>query len=430
MDDATLDVLKRLMENFVYDKPPHVATILTSTPPKKISPALLLKGHDFNSEHLPGGMPDYYASEFLSYGFQAGTTHQCLQIYEQASRLVGDPNPEQEELSLQMMCQDLIQKVARTSPGMAQGEVRGNPRFFSEMAQKVYATYAIVKGFDKFDSEDYELEPGELCANTTTATAIACLIQLGRFAPAFRIFSCLFDQTCKLHNLEFIENPGMHGLGVNLPSLVDRVSQTLTNVAPDRLVSQRLDDAFGLLISAKRVGCKNLDPKLLDALVRAGLDDLKQKYWPLRSINGSNFWTSEEMKAMATRRILTFAQIRAAFCLLGERANISTVCRAIEAALEVECPKDAWEIRVWGDKMGIFEENATIKTEENGRQVEQAYEQRSSPQSIAQALLDLYQRGLIDRNDFSSMLSELGVAQELLCSEAEIEGSRVSNLAV
>ncbi|KAL5641694.1 hypothetical protein ACGC1H_001986 [Rhizoctonia solani] len=464
MNNVTLDVVAKLLDIPFTESLSDVAAILTSTPSTKISPALvnqfykactrridhpshlihqiwshcnviphpdgiisllkflvpngrfadatrlidqMLIGHDPESEHLPAGIPMYQVSNLLAYGIRAGATEQCLHIYDQASRLVGDlPSSGQGDLRytdhsllygtphLTLVFVRRFVKLSKRGPDQLQEwqkvRLEGNPRFFLDMAEKVYAAYAALEGFDQLDAEEHEIEPGSLRANSYTGVAIACLLELGRLAPALNMFASLFNQHFELHE-QFMNNPDVLGLGVNPPALVDRVLQTLIKLVPSPFASihanprlyniiihqltkrERLDEAFGLLEHSGNVERGNLSPKLLDNLVLARLKNIEYA-WNLDSFGGRQFLTPDRIKFMTTMRLYGYAQIFGVFQLLGQQVNVSTVRRTIAIAQRQEHSNVVRAIGTWGNSVGILDwkDSSTVegkkKQEEQGAQ--------------------------------------------------------------
>ncbi|EUC61954.1 hypothetical protein RSOL_409730, partial [Rhizoctonia solani AG-3 Rhs1AP] len=457
MNSVTLDVVTSLLETPLTDSLSVVATILTSTPPAKISPALfdrfyqactrrivdnpshlvhqvwlhcnilphpdgiisllkflvlnghfadasrlvsqLLIGHNPESEHLPAGIPMHLVSDLLAYGVRAGATEQCLQIYDQVSRIVGDlPSSGQEDLGhtdhnllygrphMTLVFVRHFVKLSKRGPDQLQewqkARVGENPRYFLDMAENVYATYAAVNGFDRLDVEVRELEPGSLRANSHTGAAIICLLELGRYAPALHMFASLFDQHLELHE-QFIDDPDVLGLGVNPPTLLDRVFQSLIKLvlspfesihASPRLYNiiihqltkrKQLNEAFGLLKHSGNVERGNLSPEILDTLVQARLKNI-ECHWNFGSYGGREYLTPNDIESMTILRLHGYAQIFDVFQLLGKQAKVSTVHNTIKIAQSQEHLNVARTIGIWGNSVGILdwkEDSSTVEVE-------------------------------------------------------------------
>ncbi|KAG8680288.1 hypothetical protein FRC11_002675, partial [Ceratobasidium sp. 423] len=485
MSDTTFDVISGLIDIASADSLSCAATILTSIPPTKLSPALvalfykasldnpgpmqkvwshckilpnpaavvvllerlvrdklysdaisligqLLKGHDRNSQHLPPGIPIQLASDLLTYGIRAGATDQCLQIYDQASRQAGAlPSPEQRPHSPLTIEQKLFYgnprmtmafvrhfvKLSEKRPNQLQGWHRallqGNPRFFIETAERVYAAYAAVHGFDKFDLPIDERDTAPVRASHSHITsAVACLFELDRFPAALDLFYTLFETQ---------EPPDTYDLGIILAPLArrntGRAIQILLEVAPARIPGfrptphlysivlnqslklRKMDEAIRLLEHARGAGCGSLDPIVLDSFIRASLKDIADS-WKRGSPSSNHPLTPDQLKIMTDERLRSLARIIDAFRLLGRKANVPTVRKAIEAAIEVRQARMAWEIRMWGNSVGIFGQRYT-GISEGGKEMkkEQVDKGKSSVQSICRGLWSLHQRGLMNESE-------------------------------
>ncbi|KAH7345445.1 hypothetical protein B0J17DRAFT_639910 [Rhizoctonia solani] len=423
----------------------------------------LMKGHERNSRYLPPEIPIQFVPDLLTYGIRAGATDQCLQLYDQASRQVGAlPTPEQDPRPPFTMEQKLFYgnprmtiafvrhfvKLSEKRPNQLQGWHRallqGNPRFFSETAERVYSAYAAVHGFDKFDRPANERDNTPVRASHShITTAVACLFELDRFPSALDLFYTLF---------EIQEPPDAHDLGIILASLArrntGRAIQILLEVAPTRIPGfrptphlysiiihqslklRKTDEVIRLLEHARASGCGSLDPVVLDNFIRASLKDIASS-WKRGSPNSNHPLTSEELKVLTDERLRSFVRILDAFRLLGRKANVPTVRRAIEVALEIRQPRVAWDIRMWGNSEGIFGRRyAGVSEDGKKTEKQQVDEGKSSAESISRALWSLHQRGLINQNELwfkvralegeTEMKDESGVAPVSLRSQAEV----------
>ncbi|CAE6365635.1 unnamed protein product [Rhizoctonia solani] len=506
MSDTTFDIVSGLLDIASPTSLSCAATILTSVPPTKLSPALvgllykagldqpdiiqkvwihckvlpdpavvvvllerlvrdkmysdainvlgnLLKGHDRDSEHLPSTIPIQLAPNLLTYGIRAGATDQCLQIYGQASRQVGAlPNPEERAHSPLTIEQKLFygnprmtialvrhlvklsEKRADKLQGWHRALIKGNPRFFLKNAEQIYASYAAVHGFDKFDLPVTERDTALVRASHHhITTAVACLFELDRFTPALDLFYTLF---------ELKEPPDTHDLGIILASLArrntGRAIQMLLDVAPVRIPGfrptphlysivihqslkiRKMDEAIKLLEHARGAGCGSLDPVVLDDFIRASLKDITYS-WRRGSPGSNHPLTSDELKVMTDERLRSLARILDTFRLLGTKANVPTVRRAIEVAIEIRQARIAWDIRVWGEGVGIFGRKYTHTPGDGKGTKEQADEGKSSVLSICRSLRSLHQRGLMDKSELWSKMRALGVGTKSVERRVDIE---------
>ncbi|KAJ1311897.1 hypothetical protein OPQ81_010357 [Rhizoctonia solani] len=412
----------------------------------------LLKGHDRNSQQLPSGVPIQLVPDLLTYAIRAGATDQCVQIYDQASRQVGAlPSAEDRSHSPFTMEQKLFYgnprmtmalvrhfvRLSEKRPNQLQGWHRsllqGNPRFFSETAEKVYSAYAVVHGFDKFDLPPNERDTVPVRASHShITTAVACLFELDRFPPALDLFYTLF---------EIQEPPDTHDLGIILSSLArrntGRAIQILLEIAPTRIPGfrptphlysiiihqslklRKMDEAIRLLEHARGAGCGSLDPVVLDDFILASLKDIAYS-WKRGAPDSNQPLAPEELKIMTDERLRIFVRIQDAFRILGRKANVPTVRKAIETAIEVRQPRMAWEIRMWGNNVGIFgQRRASISADGEKLEKEQVDEGKSSVKSISRALWSLHQRGLMNESELWFKVRALGIDAEL--SEGGVE---------
>ncbi|KAL5641689.1 hypothetical protein ACGC1H_001983 [Rhizoctonia solani] len=413
----------------------------------------LLKGHERDAQHLPSCIPIQLAPDLLTYGIRAGATDQCLQIYNQALRQIGVlPSPEQRSHSPFTMEQKLFYgnprmtmafvrhfvKLSGKRPDQLQGWhralLKGNPRFFFETAERVYSAYAAVHGFEKFILPPNERDTTPLRASHShITTAVACLFELDHFPPALDLFYTLFD----------LQEPlDAYDLGVILSSLArrntGRAIQILLEVAPTRIPGfrptphhysiilhqslklRKMDEVARLLEHARAAGCGSLDPVVVDSFIRESLKDIASS-WRRGSPSSGHPLTPDELKALTGERLHTFARIINAFRLLGQKANVSTVRKAIEAALKVRQPRMAWEIRMWGHSVGIFgRKYAGISEDGKKTEKEQVDEGKSSVHSISRALWSLHQRGLINESELWFKVRALGIDAKLSENGVEI----------
>ncbi|CCO34859.1 hypothetical protein BN14_08968 [Rhizoctonia solani AG-1 IB] len=506
MSDTTFDITSGLLDIASPASLSCAATILTSTPPTKLSPGLvglfykasldqpdliqkvwthckvlpdpaaaavllerlvrdnmnsdainvlghLLKGHDRNSEHLPSTIPIHLAPQLLTYGIRAGATDQCLQIYDQAARQVGAlPDPEQRARSSLTIEQKLfygnprmtialVRHLVKLSDkrldqlqGWHRALIKGKPRFFLESAEQIYARYAAVHGFDKFDLPLTERDNTPVRASHHhITTGVACLFELDRFTSALDLFYTLF---------ELNEPPDTYDLGIILSSLArrntGRATQILLEVAPARIPGfrptphlysivihqslklRKMDEALRLLEHARGAGCGSLDPKVLDTFIRASLKDITDSW--RRGSRGSNHpLTSDELKMMTDERLRSFTHILDSFRLLGRKANVPTVRRAIEVAIKVRQARMAWDIRMWGENVGLFGQKYTSFSGDAKGTKEQVDEGKSSALSICRALRSLHQRGLMDKTELWDKMRALGTGTKSMGEGVDIE---------
>ncbi|KAF8741240.1 hypothetical protein RHS02_04349, partial [Rhizoctonia solani] len=502
--DTTFDIVSGLVDISSPNSLSCAATILTSIPPTKLSPALvqlfykaslddpdliqrvwmhckflpdppeaiallerlvrdkmysdainilgrLLKGHKPDSECLPSTIPVQLAPDVLTYGIRAGATDQCLQIYNQASRQIGTPpnskqrprlpptieqklfygNPRM-TLALVRHLVKLSEKPRDKLQGWHRGLLKGNPQFFLQSAEQVYASYAAVHGFEKFDLPIAERDAAPVRASHHhITTAVACLFELDRFTPALDLFYTLFDLQ---------EPPDNYDFGIILGSLArrntGRAIQILLDIAPTRIPGfrptphhysivlnrslklRKMDEAVRLLEHARGAGCGSLDPGVLDSFIRATLKDITHS-WRRGSPSSNHPLPSHQLKAMADERLRSFTRILESFRLLGPKANVPTVRKAIEVAMAVRQARTAWEIRMWGESVGMFGRKYTGTTEDGKWTKEQVDEGKSSALAICRALRSLHQRGLMDKSELWSKMRALGAGTNFVAEDVE-----------
>ncbi|KAG8697180.1 hypothetical protein FRC11_000202, partial [Ceratobasidium sp. 423] len=351
-------------------------------------------------------------------------------------------------------------------------KVKENPKFFSETAERVYAAYASAHGFDRFESQNYEPGSDEALANPWVGVAVACLLELGRYEPALKVLSSLFDRWTRKRTraggarsdegtttpvTESWEHPNpmdalfpslvqpappsLKSLNMILSSLgqqdLGNAIEFLLKVAPARLAGfqpsprlyrviidellkqQKLDEAFGVFKHAWSVERMRLGSRVPDAFIQASLKDITDSW--KHSLHSSG---SDELEAMAEKRLHTFTCILEVLHFLRKGAKVSTVRKAIDVALEVGLTKVAWEISIWGNGVGIFDPREGNAPNEKGEQEVETSEQTSSPQSVALALFRLYQQGSMDRTELEAKLDELGVDKGFLDDELEIAAEK------
>ncbi|EUC61957.1 hypothetical protein RSOL_409970, partial [Rhizoctonia solani AG-3 Rhs1AP] len=335
----------------------------------------------------------------------------------------------------------LSQKRADRLQGWHRALLKGNPRFFFETAKRVYSAYAAVHGFDKFNLPPSKRDTTPLRASHShVTTAVACLFELDNFTAAIDLFHTLFD----------LQEPvDEHDLAVILASLArrntGRAIQILLEVAPTRIPGfrptphhysiilhqslklRKMDEANRLLEHARAAGCGSLEPGVVDGFIRESLKDIAHS-WRRGSPGSGHPLTPDELKKLTGERLHTFARIIRTFHLIGQKANVSTVRKAIEAALKVRQPRMAWEIRMWGQNVGIFGRNyAGISADGEKTRKEQVDEGKSSVRSISRALWSLHQRGLLNESELWFKVRALGIDAKL--SENGVEITEESGVA-
>ncbi|KDN40391.1 hypothetical protein RSAG8_08154, partial [Rhizoctonia solani AG-8 WAC10335] len=300
-------------------------------------------------------------------------------------------------------------------------------------ANRVYSAYAAVHGFDKFDLPPDKRDTTPIrSSHSHITTAVACLFELDRFPSALDLFYVLFD---------IQEPPDAHDLGIILTSLArrntGRAIQILLEVAPVRIPGfrptphlysivlhqslklRKMNEATRLLDHARAAGCGSLDPVVLDSFIRASLKDITSS-WKRGSPSSNHPLTSEELKILTSERLHSFARIIHAFRLLGREANVPTVRKAIEVAIQVRQPRMAWEIRMWGNSVGIFgRKYASISKDGKETEKEQVDEGKSSVRAISRALWSLHQRGVMNESELWFKVRALGIDARL--SEGGLE---------
>ncbi|KAF8761757.1 hypothetical protein RHS01_01239 [Rhizoctonia solani] len=413
--DTTFDIVSGLVDISSPNSLSCAATILTSIPPTKLSPTLvqlfykaslddpdLIQRVWMHCKFLPDP-PEAIALLERLVRDKIRSDGPMLQIYNQASRQIGTPpnskqrprlpptieqklfygNPRM-TLALVRHLVKLSEKPRDKLQGWHRGLLEGNPQFFLQSAEQVYASYAAVHGFEKFDLPIAERDAAPVRASHHhITTAVACLFELDRFTPALDLFYTLFDLQ---------EPPDNYDFGIILGSLArrntGRAIQILLDIAPTRIPGFRPTPhhyTVRLLEHARGAGCGSLDPGVLDSFIRATLKDITHS-WRRGSPSSNHPLPSHQLKAMADERLRSFTRILDSFRLLGPKANVPTVRKAIEVAMAVRQARTAWEIRMWGESVGMFGRKYTGTTEDGKWTKEQVDEGKSSALAICRAL--------------------------------------------